>query len=87
MSDTAAASGITDHPFDAERWWERCTHCGFSMAAHDTLTDTVRADRAVTLGAHDHRCPACVQLDHDRVVDGASFRVHSECPHAWGSDV
>ena len=20
-------------------------------------------------------------------VDGASFRVHSECPHAWGSDV
>jgi hypothetical protein len=87
VPDTAASSIVTDHPFDARLWWERCIHCGLSMAAHAHLTNSVRYGRAASLGALDHRCPACVQRDHDRVVDGVSLRAHSECPHAWGSYV
>jgi len=82
MSDTAASSIITDHPFDAERWWDRCAVCNYSMAAHAHMH--VRLARATSLGALDHRCPRCVQLDHDRVdSNGVSYRVHADCPHRW----
>jgi hypothetical protein len=82
--DTAASSVITDHEFDAPRWWERCSTCGYSMAAHERMSDRARLERASQLGALDHRCPSCVQLDRD-VVDssGVTHRVHTECPHRW----
>jgi hypothetical protein len=82
--DTAASALITAHAFQSSHWWERCAICGYSMAAHTTLTEPMRIERAESLGAHDHRCPECVLLDHDRVFsDGTSHRVHTDCPHRW----
>lgn len=82
--DTSASSTVTAHPFHASRWWERCATCGYGMAAHTELTEPMRLERATSLGAHDHRCPECVLLDHDRVdPNGVSYRVHTDCPHRW----
>jgi hypothetical protein len=46
------------------------------------MTEPVRVACATSLGTLDHRCPECVQLDHDKVEhDGISYRVQQDCPH------
>jgi hypothetical protein len=81
--DTMASSVISAHAFDAVRWWDRCAGCGYSMAAHSTMTERMRVARASSLGGLDHRCPDCVQLDYDQVEYGVVYRVQRDCPHRW----
>jgi hypothetical protein len=77
-----ASSMISAHAFEAAHWWDRCSVCGYSMAAHTAMTEPVRVACATSLGTLDHRCPKCVQLDHDKVEhDGISYRVQQDCPH------
>lgn len=82
--DTAHAALISDHPFAAAVWWECCTTCGLSMAAHVSLSDAARTQRVDELAALEYRCPECVRQDQTIVVDGALQRVHTDCPHRWG---
>lgn len=85
MSDTAAVVTVTAHPFEASPWWERCTVCRESMAAHATVHPMTAHEMAEDLAEHDWRCPQCIQLDRDRVnADGTLGRIHTVCTHRWG---
>jgi hypothetical protein len=59
MTDTAASSIITDHPFASAQWWSRCPACGLSAAAHREIDALTEARMREELRALPYRCPVC----------------------------
>lgn len=57
---------VTDHPFvNHEEWWERCSTCGLSMAAHALLHAGVGYRMREELDGLSFRCPECVRLERE----------------------
>lgn len=70
---------VIDHDFRAApRWWERCTACGLSIAAHSGVFITTRAAISDDIARTPYRCPECVTAsEYDKPEPHAG-----DCPRA-----